>query len=182
MLTEGDINSAIVHLADAFLGEVRTDRQTTRSGWGQYLRTSSRQIGLYGTCSGIICISLAHGGERVPDVVTQYVNETWNSRQQTGSEGAKNFSLTARCAFLALALRIANDKRLRSTQEGMTRELLTRINSDSLFKPWQIDQNETSHASSEVATSVALLVFTLAPGRSELSDYDTFGHGASRPS
>ena len=37
-------------------------------------------------------------------------------------------------------------------------------------KPWQIDQSETSHASSEVATSVALLAFTLAPGGPGLSD------------
>jgi hypothetical protein len=171
MLTDGDINAAIRHLADAFLDDIRTDKlRKNRSGWGQYLRSTSRQIGLYGTCSGIICIALAHGGERVPDVVTQYVNDLWNTREQTGSEGAKNFSLTARCAFLVLALRLANDQRLRSTQEAVTQELLSRINSDGLFKPWQIGQSETSHASSEVATSIALLAFTLAPGGHRLSD------------
>jgi hypothetical protein len=156
-----DIEAAIQVLADGFLNDIRSRGDI--AGWGQYLRTPSRQIGLYGTCSGIICVSLAYGGDRIPDVVTEFINELWASRSTPGADGAKNHSLTARCAFLVLALRLADNKRLRMTQAEATADLLTRTNTDGLFKPWRVNSNDHSHESSEVATALALLAYTLAP-------------------
>lgn len=161
-----DIEAAIQQLADVFLTDIRSHDAT--SGWGQYLRTPSRQIGLYGTCSGIICVSLAYGGGRIPNEVVEFINKLWTSRSAPGSDGARNHSLTARCAFLVLALRLANDKRLRTTQEEATTDLLTRSNTDGLFKPWRVNDKDQSHASSEVATALALLAYTLAPARPDL--------------
>lgn len=170
MLTELKINEALRAIADAFLLELRTRQgPPTHSGWGQYLGSRhSNQIGLYGTCSGIICVSLAYGSSRIPDSVIRYVNWLWSDRLTAGTEGARNFSLTARQAFLTLAVRQANFSGLQLLRQELNTELVSRILSDGLFRSWQIDSVNRDHTGNQVATGLVLLAYALTSGTASL--------------
>ena len=86
MLDSEGIDTALRSVADAFLGQLRQpsdepERSLGARGWGQFLnRPGEDQVGLYGTCSGVIAIALTYGGHRVPMEALTFLCSRWRSR------------------------------------------------------------------------------------------------------
>src|ERR1043166_7504163 len=98
MLSDPQISSILNKLADSFLREQRS-MGPNLCGWGQFVgQTTSTQVGLYGTCAGVISVSAAYGHTRIRDCVVSYLAELWQQRNAAGTQGAEYFALTARCA------------------------------------------------------------------------------------
>jgi hypothetical protein len=159
MLTDAQISSILNKLADTFLRDQRATGPAP-CGWGQFVgQTTSTQIGLYGTCAGIITVSAAYGHTRVPDCVVPYLTELWQQRSAAGTQGARYFALTARCAFLFMALRQSRHPALARIMAELDRELRNRILNDGLFVGWRVDANNQSVTGDEYSSALAVLAY-----------------------
>src|ERR1041385_3100551 len=170
MLSQAKIDSALKRLADVFLNELRThDTFPNFQGWGQFIAQRNRtQIGLYGTSAGLVCVSLAYGPDRLPNGVIDYLSSLWKERDQPGTAGARNFALTARRAFLLMALRQWKDRRLHPITSEVDRQLRARIMPQGLFVGWQIDATNRGAIGNETATCLAILAYALTGPRAEI--------------
>jgi len=160
MLTPAKIDSALRKLADGFLNNLRVvDSQ--RAGWGQFVGQSSNQVGLYGTCAGIICVVLAYDHNKIPSQCVRWLEDMWNSRDSAG-DGSRNFSLTARRAYLLMTLRLSQHPVLAKLIPDADKELLLRLVPDGLLVSWQIDANTRGATGNETATGLAVLAYVLS--------------------
>ena len=76
-------DQALERLADTFLQDVRAVSGIASSGWGQFVsQTGGTQVGLYGTCAGVIVVASAYGHTRVPQPVTAYLTQLWSKEMQ----------------------------------------------------------------------------------------------------
>jgi hypothetical protein len=167
MLTKARIDSALRKLADSFLGDVRAV-DSDKSGWGQFVgQPSGKQVGLYGTSAGLICVSLAYGPDHIPEACIRYLDALWQSRDLPG-EGSRNFALTARRAFFLMALRQSQHPRLLDLIPEADKELRSRLLPDGLFVSWQIDANSRAATGNETATSFAILSYALSAADSAI--------------
>jgi hypothetical protein len=65
-MDEARTNSALKKLADSFLNDLRPINSTAHAGWGQFVgQKAGTQVGLYGTCAGVVTVALAYGDNRV---------------------------------------------------------------------------------------------------------------------
>jgi hypothetical protein len=163
MLDAASIDTAVQRLADGFLTEVRTARMEGPglSGWGQFLNIpTTDQVGLYGTCSGMIVVSLAYGGARVPPNVVAFLAHRWNSRSNFGTKSPRDFALTLRLAYFYLALRISNIPTLGPMLGEVEAELQAR-QIGGLWQDWRIDAHSGSHTASEYTAAFVILAHTL---------------------
>ncbi|MHC2624994.1 hypothetical protein ACVIW2_007026 [Bradyrhizobium huanghuaihaiense] len=170
MLTDAKIDSALKKLADSFLNEQRAvDGRSDFKGWGQFIGQANRnQVGLYGTCAGVICISLAYGHPRIPTQVADYLASLWNDRNVPGTRGARDFALTARRAFFLMAVRQSKHPQLQALAPEADRELRERILSDGLLVSWQIDKSTKAATGNETATCVAILAYALTGNKGDI--------------
>jgi hypothetical protein len=156
------MNRALERLADSFLQDVRAVSGTASSGWGQFVsQTGGTQVGLYGTCAGIIVVASAYGHTRVPQPVTAYLTQLWSERNAAGTNGARYFALTTRLAFCFMALRHCAHPSLASMMAEIDRELRNRILNDGLLVSWQIDSQTKSATGDEFSTAIAILAYGL---------------------
>ncbi|AWL99261.1 hypothetical protein [Bradyrhizobium amphicarpaeae] len=170
MLTDAKIDSALKKLADSFLNEQRAvEGGSDFKGWGQFIGQKNRnQVGLYGTCAGVICISLAYGYPRIPAPVIDYLVSLWNDRNVPGTRGGRDFALTARRAFFLMAVRQSKHPKLQAIAPEADRELRERILSDGLLVGWQIDKSTRAATGNETATCVAILAYVLTGKKSDI--------------
>src|SRR5262245_40561516 len=151
MIDSASIDTALQRLADGFLREVRSApvRGADLLGWGQFLNTpDSDQVGLYGTCSGLIVVSLAYGRARVSDNVIAFLEGRWEARANPGTKSPRDFALTVRLAYFYLALRIADIPGLGPMLAQVETELQVR-QIGGLWRDWRIDAEQFSATGSE---------------------------------
>jgi hypothetical protein len=170
MLTDAKIDGALKKLADSFLKEQRAvEGHAEFKGWGQFIgQTNRNQVGLYGTCAAVICVSLAYGYSRIPAPVVDYLASLWNDRNAPGTKGGRDFALTARRAFFLMALRQSRHPQLQAIASEADRELRERILSDGLLVGWQIDKSTKAATGNETATCVAILAYALTGNKGDI--------------
>jgi len=161
MFDEAQKNRAVERLADSFLQDIRTLSTGGHAGWGQFVsQPQGFQVGLYGTCSGIITVSAAYGHDRIPPKAVSYLSDLWQERSNTGTSGARNFALTARRAFFLLAIRYSGHPAFAQLMVDAERELKDRMLSDGLFVSWQVDHQRPT-TGDEFSTALAILAYSL---------------------
>ena len=78
MLDSVQANRALERLADSFLNNTREIPGTCHFGWGQFVGpTAGTQVGLYGTCAGLIVVASAYAHGRIPQSVIRYLTQLW---------------------------------------------------------------------------------------------------------
>jgi hypothetical protein len=155
-------NRALERLADSFLTNTREVPGTGHFGWGQFVGpTAGTQVGLYGTCAGLIVVASAYTYGRIPQCVIRYLTQLWRDRNTAGTDGARYFALTARLAFFLMALRHGGHPSLAPIMAEADQDLRTRILDDGLFVSWQIDQNQKGATGDEFSTAIAVLAYGL---------------------
>jgi hypothetical protein len=145
----------IERIANSFAGNIR-DKDATRSGWGQFITgaAGAPQIGLYGTCAGLICLGYA-GRAATPAFakVREYLDQIWLAPEP---HDEKYFSQTARLAFFVLALNVFPGGASPAVKAAAVAELRQRRFANGLWPAWHLAQHP-NQKSSAVATSLALL-------------------------
>ncbi|MBE0531587.1 MAG: hypothetical protein IH626_12220 [Rhodospirillales bacterium] len=160
MLDEAHIDTALQRMADAFLSQPR-HTENGAQGWGQFLnRHGDQQVGLYGTCAGVIVISLAYGGRRIPQEVIDYLSHRWVHRGDILTKGPIDFALTLRLAWFFLALKLADRAEFNNIVREVDVELQSRI-VDDFWVDWQIGAQNRSQTASEYAAAIVILAYTL---------------------
>jgi hypothetical protein len=162
MIDARSIEMALRKLADGFLNEIRPVPGAQRqAAWGQFLdKPGDTQVGLYGTCSGVIAVSLAYGGKQVPAEVVAFLRNRWLSRNDERTPGPRDFSLTLRLAYFYLALRIANIDELGPVVGDVQTELKARLVND-MWRDWVIDPQNRSATGGNYTTAFVVLSHTL---------------------
>jgi hypothetical protein len=165
MMDRAQIDSALRKIADTFLQDVRnSNRGVAETGWGQFVgQQGATQVGLYGTCAGVIAVSSAYGYERLPGGVVQYLTRIWAERNTAGSDGARYFALTTRLAFFFMALAYARHPALAITTAEADDALRSRLLNDGLFVSWEADSAHRSLIGDEFSTAIAILAYALTP-------------------
>ena len=151
-------------MADAFLDQPRdagANQAGPARGWGQFLdRPHDVQVGLYGTCSAVICIALAYGGDHVPPDALRFLTDRWNSRNNPNTKGPRDFSLTLRLAYFYLALKMANRDDLLQLLAEVDTALRERVVND-LWLDWWISAGHHSQVGKEYTTAFVILAYAL---------------------
>jgi hypothetical protein len=163
MLDQAQTHRALEKLADSFLNDRRPARPGgQQAGWGQFVgQTAGSQVGLYGTCAGLITVASAYGHARVPQSVVDYLSDLWQQRHNASTPGPRYFALTARLAFFLLALRQSQHPSLVHILADADCELRARILNDGLFVSWQIDHQHRDTTGDEFSTAIAILAYGL---------------------
>lgn len=161
---EARINSALRKLADSFLNDLRqTGSSGSLAGWGQFVgQRAGTQVGLYGTCAGVVTIALAYGDDRIPQQAIDYLAELWEQRNSVGTEGPRYFALTNRLAFFLLALHQAHIKAFTKILPEADSALRDRLLQDGMIRSWQIDGTRRSLTGDEFSTAMSILAHSLA--------------------
>jgi hypothetical protein len=102
-------------------------------GWGQFLSGESHQIGLYGTCSGVLVKSIGAPSSPIDQGVVEYLVTQWRDR---ANNSQRYFNQTIRLSFLVLALARIKIPELITIRNDAVRELETRQRSDGAWGDW----------------------------------------------
>jgi hypothetical protein len=132
-----DLKSYLARIADEFDQCLHTSPEDPAfKGWGQFLSPESRQIGLYGTCAGILVKAIGTPDAPIDPGVQSYLVSLWRDRD---GKTERYFSQTIRLAFLILALARVQVPALMSIRNAAVRELTDRQRSDGAWGDWGKD-------------------------------------------
>jgi len=156
-------NSALRKLADSFLNDLRPSGPSGKlAGWGQFVgQKSGAQVGLYGTCAGVVTTALAYGEDRIPRQAIDYLAQLWEQRDSVDTEGPRYFALTTRLAFFLLALRQARVQSLKTIMPEVDTALRSRLLHDGMIRSWQIDDARRGATGDEFSTAMCILAHSL---------------------
>ena len=171
-MDEARTNSALKKLADSFLNDLRPVGSTqAHAGWGQFVsQKTGTQVGLYGTCAGVITIVLAYGDSRVPNQAVDYLVRLWEQRDSVATEGPRYFALTTRLAFFLLALRLAAVPAFTRILPEVDAALRGRLVQDGMMRSWEIDAARRAATGDEFSTAMGILAHSLTtPTKTEIA-------------
>jgi hypothetical protein len=107
--------------------------ETSEKAWGQFLSAEQQQVGLYGTCSGILVKAIASPPSPVDPGTVMYLAQLWKARKGSAE---RYFNQTVRLAFLVLALARVQLPELVLLRGEAVRELVARQRSDGAWGDW----------------------------------------------
>lgn len=169
-MDEARTNSALRKLADSFLNDLRPTGSGRLAGWGQFVgQRAATQVGLYGTCAGVITIALAYGDDRIPPQAIDYLVELWEQRDSVATDGPRYFALTTRLAFFLLALHQAPIPSFTNILPEVDSALRDRLLHDGMIRSWQIDGTRRGATGDEFSTAMSILAHSLtASGKADI--------------
>jgi hypothetical protein len=102
-------------------------------GWGQFLSAEHHQVGLYGTCSGVLVKTIALPSSPIDEGITTYLARLWGERH---GNAERYFNQTVRLAFLVLALARVQVPQLVILRAEVVKELVARQRTDGAWGDW----------------------------------------------
>jgi hypothetical protein len=147
-------------LARLFDENLRTDPDDLKlKGWGQFIAAESHadQIGLYGTCAGILVKTVSDPNARIDPGVVAYVHSIWLNRANLQ---AKYFHQNVRLAFFVMAIARTTETTIASIRSQAAEELIRRQLTDGSWGDWW--QPEGQNAPSPRPETTAWAVLALA--------------------
>jgi hypothetical protein len=166
MISDAELSALIDELAKKFEQTARAsddDELREGFGWGQFLdnQPEQRQIGPYGTCSGLIVRALAHrGDDRLAELIAALLSFWWAMRK-TREKDRTMFSQTTRSAMLLLALRVADLNSTSNVLEETREYLISALRSDNMWGNYSVPGVLEDATPRLFPTAVALLSFSL---------------------
>jgi hypothetical protein len=134
MKSSTDLESYLPRLVQQFdegIHSSPTDASTR--GWGQFLSPESHQIGLYGTCSGILVTTIGSPSAPIDSGAVNYLVSSWNQR---GIQTQRYFNQTLRLAYFVLSLARVQVPALLTIRNQAVAELTERQRPDGGWGDW----------------------------------------------
>jgi hypothetical protein len=176
MISKSELSSLTDELARKFEETSRVsddERLKDGVGWGQFLdnHPEQRQIGPYGTCSGLIVRALARrGADQLAEQIADLLSFWWAMRNTREKERTL-FSQTTRSAILLLSLRIADMKSTKTVLKETREYLISALRSDRMWGNYAIPGVLQDATPRLFPTAIALLSFALfSDGNSQLPE------------
>jgi hypothetical protein len=164
MITTPELRTLMDGLARRFENRPQKDTEFPQFGavgWGEFLDGTPRhnQVGLYGTCSGIITRALANrGADKLDQAVDPLLEKWWEERDE---RSPKFFGHTVRLAMLHLAIRLKADNHLSGLQKSIESALLDHVRPDGMWGNFLMPDDIEDPSPRLIATSLVVLSFTL---------------------
>ena len=162
MISTADLNLLLSRLAERFENSAQLWPGDGR-GWGQFLDAprGHTQIGPYGTCAGLIVLSLAGRGQSpICRSAAELLVGWWAQREQEHYP-QKRFAQTLRLAVLVLALRTSDLPELTDIREEAEAALFGRCLPSGGWGDWWLGPNNYDATPRLVTSSMAVLSILL---------------------
>ena len=151
----------LIRLARKFDQGIRAlPEEQSLKGWGQFIAAEhhSRQVGLYGTCAGVIVKTIANKDATLDEGIILYLRQQWQQRNQSSQ---RDFNQNIRISFLVIALAYVQDRRLITLRNQAVAELLRRQKGDGSWGDWWLENGDGAIAPSRLETT-AFAILALA--------------------
>lgn len=104
------------------------------AGWGQFIDAAAHahQIGPYGTCAGLLAISIGQPGAATDPRAVAQISDFWSS-----GAGSKLYEQNVRLAFLVLCLARIQEPTLAAVRDAVSQELRARQLQDGSWGDWR---------------------------------------------
>lgn len=135
----------------------------TLRGWGQFLDAprSDTQVGPYGTCAGLIVLSLAGRGKSPTSKGAAALLNSWWAQRDQGEYQRQRFAQNLRLALLALALRLSPLSETADTYTEVETSILERRLPSGGWGDWWLGLDRYDPTPSTVVTGVVMLALLL---------------------
>ena len=127
MIDSDEITAALEKIAQNFEQNYQDHELEGAGGWGQFLDgpRKDRQIGLYGTCAGLLVLSLAGRDDtQCTEGATKLLSNWWGDR--VDGYGRLKFPQNPRLAFFSICLRNTPNETAKNIAAEIEDELLSR--------------------------------------------------------
>jgi hypothetical protein len=170
MMGPDEIREMLHRLAGEFENVVQPKDALGR-GWGQFLNTPAghRQVGLYGTCSGVLVLSLAsRGNSAVLKDAVSLLRHWWTNRDRD-AYASERLVQTVRMAFLVLSMRLSG---LASSEDlnGIEQALLGMLLPANMWGDFYLSEAVNDPTPRNASSAVAVIALSLL--RDETSKLD----------
>jgi len=136
---------------------------TDTVGWGQFLDAPKqhKQVGMYGTCAGIIVLAVAGRGDNpLSRKAVTLMDYWWNSRSSP-KYSHKRLAQTPRLAFANLALRISGIPASSTISAQVEQALLSEVMSGGIWGNYWTSEADRDNSPRIFPSALALLSFNL---------------------
>jgi len=162
MIANAETEVLLGHLAERFESSAQEISAAEGGGWGQFLDApkTHTQVGLYGTCAGVITLTLAGRGQSpVCQLAAKRLATWWQARNQV-LYTRQRFVQTLRLAFLCLACRLSELGGLDAISLEAETSLFARQLQSGGWGDWWL--SESSHDSTpRIFTSSVVIMMLL---------------------
>ncbi len=172
MLTSEELSEALDRLAEKFENNLQPSPDCDARGWGQFLdNPRSQQVGPYGTCAGLIVLTLAGRGKSFPVTEAQKLLDCWWGQRDNPADKAHSLYVqTLRLAFQHLAVRLSTIASTDHTVWELRKALLDRLLPSELWGNYWT--NEQTHDATPRAFPSSLAVLSFAMMSEDSRDTD----------
>lgn len=136
----------------------------SKYGWGQFLDAPKRhrQVGMYGTCAGLIVLALAERGQ---SALTQHaaslLQHWWDEPQAHDGYGQLRFIQTLRLAVFNIAVRLCPSLQQQPICMQVKEDLLCRLLPSKMWGNYWVSEDQHDQTPRVFVTALTLLSFTL---------------------